>query len=324
LQYYSYPINSSHHRTSTVDLNPFRNFMKRSIFHISKQVSWIAFFAATIWACHNDDSGQGPITAKMAISETNPTAEENIMMISTAMNIKDVSTGGLQAQGVADGRISMTSAKASTLDCGPALKVAFTVDYSHKDSVIYTGSLIADYGTGLTCSPIIKKGKFTDAFLLAIPSNNVEGYSLTEFVSFQNFQSDTLILNGRYVSKSTNVVVAVLLQDFTVSYSSGGTSLISGSLNFVRQKMDDGFTLYPDGSKQVTGGINGYNRKGTPFDTQITKALLFNYSCSTVTPVSGTIDMAIGNVETSADFGSGVCDKNYTITINGTTTASTL
>jgi hypothetical protein len=111
------------------------------------------------------------------------------------------------------------------------------------------------------------------------------------------------------------------IQNAKVTYGDGTSVTWNGSLTnqYTRIK----FHELHDESRKVTGSINGTNRQGTSFSATISKAIVFNYSCSRNIPVAGTIDLTVGSAASSIDFGSGTCDNEYTITTGGTTTTYT-
>lgn len=80
---------------------------------------------------------------------------------------------------------------------------------------------------------------------------------------------------------------------------------------------------------EITGESEGINRNGVSFQVTITKALRKELKCliyptpranRSFLPVSGTIEIIPGSSSTRVvDFGSGTCDKDFTVTVDGNT-----
>lgn len=79
-----------------------------------------------------------------------------------------------------------------------------------------------------------------------------------------------------------------------------------------------GFAGVCDDVYLITGSANGVNRKGTSYTVTVTSPLRKEICCRWV--VSGTLDIVPnGSDPRILDFGSGTCDNQATITINGNT-----
>jgi len=212
-----------------------------------------------------------------------------------------------------------------SMSCQPSISGTFSIDKSHTDTLIYSGSLAIDYGTGTVCkdSTEIRKGKLIDAFKLVVALKHRDKYNLMESITFQEFQKDSVQVDGVFTSQSTSDTLSVLTaQNAKITYKDGTSVSWNGSLTN-RYILNGSFHERNNESRQVTGSISGTNRQGASFSTTITKAILYQYSCSRNIPVTGTIDLTVGTMSSAIDFGTGTCDKEYTITTNGTTTTYT-
>jgi hypothetical protein len=67
----------------------------------------------------------------------------------------------------------------------------------------------------------------------------------------------------------------------------------------------------------VTGSSEGVNRDGAEYSVEVLDALRFNRNCIRFIPVSGKIEITVGEVTGTVDFGDGTCDNIVTITIGG-------
>lgn len=79
-----------------------------------------------------------------------------------------------------------------------------------------------------------------------------------------------------------------------------------------------GFAGICDDVYLITGAANGVDRKGKPYTVSITSPLRKEICCRWV--VSGTVQLTPDGKDTRIlDFGSGSCDNQATITVNGNT-----
>jgi hypothetical protein len=66
----------------------------------------------------------------------------------------------------------------------------------------------------------------------------------------------------------------------------------------------------------ITGTTFGTNRNGNTYDTEVTKPNVLLNDCFHIT--SGTVEVNIKNIsKRTVDYGSGSCDRNASVTING-------
>lgn len=295
--------------------------MKSTSLKLFVHLSWLAFLALT--SCQKENLGT-PNLASIQ-QQTELAARDNSQMVAVAQDALNVTGAALAGKGISNGRIA-TDQEVSDhdMDCAPNVSSTFTIDHSNADSIVYSGTLTIDYGTGAMCqdSTEIRKGKITDAFKLIVHLKDSITYNLTESVSFQGYQKDSVKVDGVFLATSTSGAMTTLtIQDAKLTYADGTFVSWNGSLT--NKYMNEGFHERSQESRQVTGSISGTNRSGATFSASITKAILFEYSCSRNIPVSGTVDLTTGSVTSTVDYGTGTCDKAYTITTGGTTTAYT-
>ncbi len=298
--------------------------MKTTFLKLMVHVSWLAFLVAA--SCQKENvSGSTPVSTQ---AQTEMTAHDNSQMIAIAQDAMDVTGSAMASNGISNGRYSesqRTSGHGMDMDCAPSIiSSTFSIDRTHKDSVIYSGSLTIDFGTGSNCkdSTEVRKGKLIDAFKLIVRLKDTLSYNLTESVTFQSYQKDSVQVDGMFSKVSTSDAVSTLtIQNAKLTYADGTAVTWNGTL--INEYILEGFHELPQESRKVTGSINGMDRQGVSFSSSISNAILFEYSCSRDIPVAGTIDLMVGSVASTIDFGSGTCDKDYTITTGGTVTTYT-
>jgi len=299
----------------------------KTVSKFTLQISWLAFFI--VMSCQKDVIFDPTMTAASTKAQAEMTAHDNSQMIAIAQDAMDATGFALGGNGISNGRYSANQRSGdhdpSLMNCAPSISCTFSIDRTHADSIIYSGTLTIDYGTGSLCkdSTEVRKGKLIDAFKLVIGLRNRGNYNLMEAVTFQGFQKDSVQVDGVFTSQSTSDTLSILtIQNAKLTYSNGTFASWNGTLTN-RYILAGTFHERNSESRQVTGSISGINRQGTSFSVTIAKAILYQYSCSRNIPVAGTIDLTVGAIVSTIDFGTGSCDKEYTITTGGTTTTYT-
>lgn len=294
-----------------------------------QRFGWIALFSVTIWACQDDnnDSPSTPLTAEEAQQQTNVAANDNHEMIAVTQDALEISAGAFADEGISDGRTDSGSrVEHNPKDaCSPSVSGSFNLNQSDPDSIIYTGTLVIDYGDGSTCSDTtrLRKGKITNDFTFTISrkSGAFKAYS-TQSLTFAGFQKDSTIIDGTIVTTSaTNRSTSIEAQDVKITFADGTAATWDGTLTYTYDKGKDG--KWKDNTIHVTGAWTGTNREGVAYTADITDDLVFSYWCDKrhrFRPVSGKIEIKVGDVTSTVDYGDGTCDKKYTITSGGTTT----
>jgi hypothetical protein len=295
--------------------------MKTRFLKLVIQISWLLSFVAI--SCQKENVTNQPVASIEA--QTELAAHDHSQIVAVTQDAMDVTGAALAGKGISNGRYSANQRMDShDMDCAPSISGTFSIDRSHADSVVYSGTLTIDYSNGSLCkdSTEIRKGKLTDAFKLIVRLKDSITYNLTESVTFQGYQKDSVKVDGVFTSKSTSDAMSILtIQNARITYANGTFVTWSGTLT--NEYVREGFHERDEESRQVTGSVSGMNREGVAFSTSITKAILYEYSCSRNIPVSGTVDLTVGSVVSTIDYGTGTCDKDYTITTGGNTTAYT-
>lgn len=297
--------------------------MKKMMRRPLQRFGWIALFSVTIWACQDDnnDSPSTPLMAEEAKQQTNVAANDNHEMIAVTQDAMEISSDAFAEEGISDGR----TASGSRVEhhpkdaCSPSVSGSFNLNQSDPDSVIYTGTFVIDYGDGSTCSDStrLRKGKITNDFTFTISrkSGGIKTYS-SQSLTFAGFQKDSTIIDGTVVTTgAAGLSTIVEAQDVKITFADGTTATWDGTLTYTYDKGKGG--KWKDNTIHVTGSWTGTNREGVAYTADITDALVFSYACDKrhkFRPVSGKIEIKVGDVTSTVDYGDGTCDKKYTIT----------
>lgn len=245
-------------------------------------------------------------------------ARDNAQMMIATQEVLDVTAGAMQEKGVAEGRVK--HGDHDTYGCAPSVNLTLNVDRNHNDSIIYKGSLAIFYGDGSSCDSKNKRtGKITDQFNVVVSKvNKVLKFSSTETITFEAFTRDSITYNGIIVVTSGNGKrTSVEGNNVAITYPDGTTSSWKGMLNFTYEDVTK-----RKGEVRVSGSISGMSRQGVGFTAQITEDVIFRTGCFgwiKKIPVDGILSVTTNGVTSTLDFGSGTCDRIYTVNVNGET-----
>jgi len=297
--------------------------MKKMMSRPLQRFGWIALFSVTIWAC-SDDKDSSPsttITAEEAKQQANVAANDNHEMIAATQDAMEISSDAFAEEGISDGRTTSGSrVEHHPKDaCGPSVSGSFNLNQSDRDSIIYTGTLVIDYGDGSACedSTRVRKGKITDDFIFTISrkSGHLKIYS-SQTLTFEGFQKDSTTINGTVVTTSaTGIPTTIDAEDIRITFADGTSATWNGTLTYTYDKGES--DKWKDNTIHVTGSWTGTNREGVAYTADITDDLVFSYWCDKrhrFRPVSGKIEIKVGDVTSTVDYGDGTCDNKYTIT----------
>lgn len=295
--------------------------MKIKIAGLMNVLGWLTMIilASLVLTCGHDDFL--PPLSQLSKETLNNVALDNGAFLAATDDVMDFSGGALAGAGITDGSTSPYGrAAGSGLPCTPVIHHSFDVDRTRADSLILTGILTIDFGSGTACndSTQMRSGKITIDYTF-IKVLSTRAFLLVDTVSFVNFQKGHVTIGGTFINQmSSNLVSILVIQGATLTYPDGTLATFNGQLKSVVIR---GNSPAQNGClrKEVTGFISGNSRLGDDFTSSIDKELVFNYGCFHNFPVSGTIDLLAGSIESEIDFGDGNCDKVYTITSNGAT-----
>lgn len=328
--------------------------MKMSIF---KKFSWAVVLMIIAWSCRNEDGVV--LTPAQQQVQMNSAAQSNSQIVTATQDVADITSSAITSKGLAGGRkIFPLSAREAHHGCDPTITANFSV-YKGTDSVAIRGNMVIDYGDGSSCtdSTEVKKGKILDTFELILSRQDSVSFSLTDSITFDGFQKDSIQLAGLIVKHSTQwQTTNIDIHDARITYADGTFVTFSGSLQSVLGRitvsgqnddadeggqhdggMEDGDQNDSTGTsndsvpntgsddhwsygRTVTGSLSGVTREGDAFTAEITNPVVYDFSCSMRVPVSGTIKLTVGGVESTIDYGNGSCNRKYTIDSGGETT----
>src|SRR5882757_8672220 len=99
-------------------------------------------------------------------------ARDNAQTLIAIQEALDVTAGAMEDKGVAEGRVKKGGSH-DNYGCAPSVNLTLNVDRNHPDSLIYSGTIIINYGDGSSCSSTDKRtGKITDEFMVTISTKS--------------------------------------------------------------------------------------------------------------------------------------------------------
>ena len=266
--------------------------MKRILFSSIIAVSVIAL---TFNSCKKDKPD----------TETQSAVDNNICEAEFTKVMPTVSGYGIKENGV---RSIQTTCPAITID-------------STTIAAGWPRVLTIDYGTGCTDSidGKTRKGKVICKFYSrwnTTPSKvtvTLQNY----YVNNINYAADSITVSHDAATTFTNTI-------YKGKCIGSGWSLEWAATRTTSQIAGDKtpFNIYDD-VYQITGNANGKNRSGLAYTINIASALVKRSSCSWIE--SGKLDLTPDGMATrTVDFGTGACDNQATLTINGNTFTFTM
>lgn len=313
--------------------------MKRLNKKFFESLICVGLFLVFLGACQTDDVS--PLTAKQ---NAGVAAEDNSQIVAVTDEVMDITDGIFVSRGFTGGRVGESGPGHDGNDddqgedengehhdsrgCKPSISGSFNLDRSHRDSLIYTGVFVVDYGNGSTCpdSAHVRKGKVIDSIAFIVSFKDSLRFTSKETITFDGFWKDSTQLDGKFIiSASTGNPTTAEAIGAKITYADGTSFSWDGSLTFVYEKKG---SRYCKGSvKTITEGhIEGMTREGAPFTATVVEDVVLK-RCNgkrAFVPVSGVVDVTTGGVTSTLDFGDGSCDKKFTVTTAGETTDHSL
>lgn len=243
-------------------------------------------------------------------------ARDNAEMMIAIQETLDMTAGAMEDKGVAEGRVKKGGSH-DNYGCSPSVNLTLNIDRNHPDSLIYSGSIIINYGDGSTCSSTDKRtGKITDEFNIKISTKNKLIFVSKEKITFDNFIKSNTSYDGVInVASSNGKKTTVSSTGMKLGYDDGTSASWTGNLAFAYEDVSK-----RKGELRISGNISGTSRQSMPFAANITSDLLFKNGCLGLTkqiPVAGKITITTNGATSNVDYGDGNCDKTYTVTIDG-------
>ena len=182
-----------------------------------------------------------------------------------------------------------------------------------------TGSVVIDFGTGVTYNGKTRKGKVLVTYT---DRRRVSGAVRT--VSFDNyFVNDNKVEGAKTVTFSSDISAESLVFNAAINSSLKVTTAAGRTIlwNSQRTRIYDtkGTEQLADDEVTLSGTANGTNRKGVTFDAAITTPLVIKVSCvpnSGWLPTSGVLEITpAGVAKRTVNYGNGNCDRTVTVTV---------
>jgi hypothetical protein len=270
--------------------------------YISMSLAGAAILTMTIAGCRKEKKVDNDTT----IASDNNLAEASFNEVT---NISDAA---------ANGYLSSTQYKSEmdTTVMGCATVILDTVSTPHK--------IIIDYGpTNCTCGDgRQRRGKIITTFTGRYrDAGTVITHTFDNYFVNNNQIMGTKTVTNMGTNSSGHPYFNISVSGSVIK-ASGGT--ITWSSTRVREWIA-GYDTYilADDVYLITGSGSGTNASGTNFTVTITSALRIELSCPRI--VSGVIDITpSGKPTRTLNYGSGACDNQATVTINGNTYNITL
>ncbi len=187
-----------------------------------------------------------------------------------------------------------------------------------NDTTVTPRLLTIDFGpTNCMCSDgRNRRGKINVSY-----NGQYKDSASTHTISFTNYYvNDNQILGTKTVTNnghnsSGNLTFSIVVNGQIIKASGGGT--ITWNSTRTREWIQGELTpTWADDVYLITGSANGTNAAGNSFTMAITSALRKEIGCRHI--VSGQLTLTPSGKPTRyVDFGSGGCDNQATVTING-------
>lgn len=289
-----------------------------------KVVGVLSFVILIVGACQNEMARESLLVKSEASLAV---AEDNHRMIGTLQDMAGITAGAFASQGIAGARTMNGDADLEDeTGCKPSVTSSIRLDRSHPDTVIYSGVIVIDFGTGATCADSVemRKGKVIDSVYVIVTFKDSLFYKSMESITFVGYQKDSVQLDGSVsIADASDTPLLITLHETKTKFSDGTTSEWKGDLVFtVNKKSVSRHHSFAE-SISITGSWSGVSRTGQAFSAVITSPIEYQTDCfghrHKPIPVSGKIDITVSGVTSTIDYGTGVCDKTYTITTAGTT-----
>ncbi len=286
-----------------------------------KVVGWFVILLTAMWACQNENEmGSSSAAYKAQVSLTS--AQNNNQIMGVMQDVAGVTANAFASQGVMGGRLM---SEGNDDGCKPTITNNIKLDATHTDSIIYSGTIVIDFGTG-TCADSVaqRKGKIIDSLYLVIYHNDSVGFKSWENVTFVGYEKDSVTLDGSLsITAASGSPMVIKVNETKTKFKDGSSSTWKGDMVFTVNKtyLDKHYGVVS--SVSVTGSWSGTMQSGESFSATITSPVIYKAACyghrHRLIPVSGTIDVTTNGVASTIDYGTGTCDNAYTITTSGVT-----
>lgn len=253
--------------------------------------------------------------------------QTNTQMLIAAQEALDITAGAMNEKGVAEGRVAGSDWQDDFAGCKPSVNLTVNIDRSRTDSLVYSGSISINYGDGASCGTDFRKtGIIVDDFVLSVSKKNKLAYKATEIITFTGFGNEISEVDGSLIVKSANgKKTSVESRNAKISFDDGTSSSWNGKLEFSYEPTQTGAQRKSD--IRMSGSLTGFTRQGSNYTATIVETILFKAGCfgkKRPFPVSGVLQVKTDAEVSTVNYGSGACDRNYTVEVDGQTSQHTI
>jgi hypothetical protein len=275
--------------------------MKTMKFNLSKFAICTLFISAlSIQACNDDSDKDISEDEQMSIAENSTESDSGVDEdLQAASEATGSSSGGRIAENSCAVVTRDATAKTITIDFGTGCQGRFGRSR--------TGKIIITYG-----------GEFNDS--LANRTITFQNYTVG-----QKHISGTIELRNFNLNGDGHLTCERKITDYTVTYPNGKTFTLNGTttrewLSGDRDKIPGNEVI------KITGSYTGESTNGRKYSRTIVDPIIANFTCKAsggFLRVSGSEEMTMTtakkNRTRTINYGTGDCDNEITITVNGTT-----
>jgi hypothetical protein len=254
--------------------------------------------------------------------------QTNTQMLIAAQEALDITAGAMNEKGVSGGRVSGSDWQDDFAGCKPSVNLTLNIDRSRTDSLVYSGSISINYGDGASCGAEFRKtGLIVDDFVLSVSKKNKLAFKATETITFTGFGNEVAEVDGSLTVKSANGrKTSVEARNAKISFDDGTNSSWNGKLEFAYEPTTQ-TAVQRKSDIRMTGNLTGFTRQGSNYTASIVESILFKAGCfgkKRPFPVSGVLQVKTDAETSTVNYGTGACDKNYTVEVAGQTSQHTI
>ncbi len=181
-------------------------------------------------------------------------------------------------------------------------------------------TIVVDYGDQGCTGP---RGRLRQGQILITQSAPMRTAGAVRNVTFNNYRVDgvrveaNVTLTNTGVDAGGNVSFTRTAANGQLTYPNGQTATWSSS-HTMTQTAGGNTPIRTDDAFEISGAINGVNRRGTGFSMTITEPLVKTGDCAWIS--SGVKTFTVGDITRTLDYGNGACDNEASLTLaNGQT-----
>jgi hypothetical protein len=265
----------------------------------------LVFLVLAMMAC---DSNETP-NEKTLHAQSRTSALNSTQMFILTQEVLDISAEILYSEGV-----SIDGQTGSPDDCTPSTTRQYLADYTHYDSTIYCGRVTQVYDT--KCSQeSMRTGSLSDFFTYIINYQDEISFSVKQMVTLKGLMHDGISMDGElHLTAESGVSDTAKFNSLAVTFGGGERSILTGMLisKRIRSSSSDDYT------QSITGELTGTSQDNLLYNSIIERPILYRYDCEdggSLIPVSGVVQLRIGIQRATIDYGTGKCDRTYTVKI---------